>query len=129
MDDEPDWENILFKARVAITDNPGFNEWYGALTPHLRQILDDLLDHNVTPEMINDAQDATEEEWEEHTFIQRTWEVEAQALTIANDLTDIVLGLVPWNLEHGRNRYLIRKTASKILEAVLAGMNKSPANY
>jgi len=97
MDDEPDWENVLFKARVAITDNPGFNEWYGALTPHVRQILDDLLDHNVTPEMINDAQDATTEEWEEHTFI-RALGGGNPSPTIANDLTDIVLGLVPWSL-------------------------------
>ena len=63
MDNEPDWENILFAARVAITDNPRFNEWYGTLSPHVRQLLDDVLDHDVTPEMIHDAQDATEEEW------------------------------------------------------------------
>ena len=78
MDKEPDWENILFAARVAITDHPEFNNWYATLTPHVRQILDDLLDHNVTPEMIHAAQDSTEQEWEEHTFI-RALGVEIQA--------------------------------------------------
>ena len=62
MNEDPDWEKILFKARVAITDNRNFNEWYGTLSPHVRGLLDEILDHNVTPEMINDAQDSTDEE-------------------------------------------------------------------
>ncbi len=97
MDKEPDWENILYKARVAITDNPRFNEWYGTLPPHVRQLLDDILDHDVTPEMICSAQYATEEEWEKYTFVHALGNGNPSP-TVANDLTDVVLGLVPWNL-------------------------------
>ena len=97
MDNEPDWEDVLYKARNAITDHPGFNEWYGTLSPHVRQLLDEILDHNVTPEMIQAAQSSTEEEWDEHTFV-RALGGGNPSPTIANDLTDVLLGLVPWNL-------------------------------
>lgn len=97
MNDEPDWENILFKARVVITDNRNFNEWYGTLSPHVRQLLDELLDHNVTPGMINDAQDSTDEEWEAYPFI-RALGGGNPSPTVENDLTDVVLGFVPWNI-------------------------------
>ena len=63
----------------------------------MRQLLDDILDHDVTPEMIDAAQDSTEQEWDEYTFIQALGNGNPSP-TIANDLTDVVLGLVPWNL-------------------------------
>lgn len=97
MENEPDWENILFKARVSITDDPDFNEWYGTLPSRVSQLLDDILDHNVTPEMIYAAQETSPEEWEEFTFI-RAMGGGNPSPTVANDLTDVVLGLVPWNL-------------------------------
>ena len=100
MNNEPDWENILYKARVDITDNPNFNDWYGTLTPHVRQILDDLLDHNVTPEMINDAQDATKQEWDDYTFIRAIGGGNPSP-TVANDLTDVVLEFLPWDIDFG----------------------------
>lgn len=97
MSIEPDWENILFEARVAITDNPRFNEWYGTLTPLVRQILDEILDHDITPSMICLAQECSEEDWEKNMFIQALGNGNPSP-TAANDLTDVVLGLVPWRL-------------------------------
>ena len=95
MNEEPDWEKILFKARVAITDNRNFNEWYRTLSPHVRGLLDEILDHNVTPGMINDAQDSTHEEWEGYTFI-RALGGGNPSPTIENDLTDVVLDVMFW---------------------------------
>ncbi|MBI5944285.1 MAG: hypothetical protein HY864_07945 [Chloroflexi bacterium] len=91
---EPDWDKVLFNARVAITDNPNFNAWYGTLPPHVRQLLDDVLDHDVTPDMILAAQESIEEEWE-YTFVQAIGNGNPSP-TVANDLTDVVLELVTW---------------------------------
>lgn len=96
MDDTEDWGNILYKARVAVTDSKYFNAWYGDLSPHMCQIVDDILDHNVTPEMIAAAQNTTDEEWE-NMFVQALGNGTTDP-TLANDLTDIVLGLMLWSV-------------------------------
>jgi hypothetical protein len=89
-EEEEDWDAILSRARAAITAHPDFNNWRGEFSEHTRQIIDDLLDHNVTLEMIERADSAPREEWDHHMFLR--------ALTggncdpaIANDLTDVVL--------------------------------------
>ncbi len=103
MDDEPDWENILFKASVAITDNPRFNEWFESLSPQTQKIVDEILDHNVTPEMIDAAQDSSNDDWDRYTFLRALGGGTCDP-TLANDLTDVVLGLVPWDI--GREKRL-----------------------
>ena len=95
MESEPDWENILFKARVAITDNPGFNEWFGSLSPQIQKIVDDILDHDVTPEMICAAQECSEHEWNQYTFLQALGNGNPSP-AITDDLTDVVLDVMFW---------------------------------
>jgi hypothetical protein len=62
----------------------------------MRQIVDDILDHNVTPEMIAAAQNTTDLEWE-NMFVQALGNGTTDP-TLANDLTDIVLGLMIWSI-------------------------------
>jgi len=70
MNSELDWQTLIFDARVAVTDHPRFNAWYGGLSAHTQKIVDDILDHNATPEMIYAAQECPEEEYEVNIFIR-----------------------------------------------------------
>ena len=55
--------------RVQIQNHSNFSAWYAALKPHARQIIDFILEEDLTPESIIHAQEAPEEEWEEYQFI------------------------------------------------------------
>jgi hypothetical protein len=90
MEEEEDWDTILYNARVTVTDHPAFNNWYGKFSEHTQRIIDDLLDHNVTLEMIEHADSAPDEEWDHHMFLRALTGGNCDPV-VANDLTDIVL--------------------------------------
>jgi hypothetical protein len=90
MEEEEDWDTILSNARAAITAHPAFNNWRGKFSEHTRQIIDDLLDHNVTLEMIERADAAPDEEWDHHMFLRVMTGGNCDP-AIANDLTDVAL--------------------------------------
>ncbi len=90
MEEEEDWDTILYNARVAITDHPAFNAWYGQFSEHTQGIIDDLLDHNITPEMISCAGDSPDAEWQRHWFLRALGGGNCDP-EVAAELTDIVL--------------------------------------
>ena len=55
--------------RVQIQNHRNFPGWHAALQPYARQIIDFILEEDLTPESIIFARDAPEEEWEEYQFI------------------------------------------------------------
>ena len=55
--------------RVQIQNHRNFGVWHAALQPYARQIIDFILEEDLTPESIIFARDAPEEEWEEYQFI------------------------------------------------------------
>lgn len=55
--------------RVQIQNHANYSAWYAALKPYARQIIDLILEEDLTPESIIHAQEAPEEEWEEYQFI------------------------------------------------------------
>jgi hypothetical protein len=55
--------------RVQIQNHANYSAWYAALMPYARQIIDFILEEDLTPEYIIFAQDAPEEEWEKYQFI------------------------------------------------------------
>ena len=55
--------------RVKIQNHPNYSAWYEALKPYARQIIDFILQEDLTPEYIIFAQDAPEEEQEEYQFL------------------------------------------------------------
>lgn len=55
--------------RVLIQDHPNFAGWYGQLGPHARQVLDNILEEDVTPELIAFSQEAPQEEWQAFQFL------------------------------------------------------------
>ena len=55
--------------RVQIQNHASYSAWYAALMPYARQIIDFILEEDLTPESIIIAQDAPEEEWEQYQFI------------------------------------------------------------
>lgn len=55
--------------RVLIQNHPNFANWYGHLAPHARQVLDNILEEDVTPELIAFSQEAPHEEWEAYQFL------------------------------------------------------------
>jgi hypothetical protein len=55
--------------RVKIQNHPNYPAWYEVLKPFARQIVDLILEEDLTPEYILFAQDAPEEEQEEYQFL------------------------------------------------------------
>ena len=55
--------------RVKIQNHPNYSTWYAALKPFARQIIDFILEEDLTPEYIIFAQEAPEEEQEEYQFL------------------------------------------------------------
>jgi hypothetical protein len=55
--------------RVLIQNHPHFASWYGQLGSHARQVLDNILEADVTPELITFSQEAPAEEWEACQFL------------------------------------------------------------
>ena len=62
------FENEL--RRVLIQNHPNYAKWYGTLGPHARQVLDSILEVDVTPELIKFSQEAPEEEWDTFQFLR-----------------------------------------------------------
>ncbi len=61
------FENEL--RRVLIQNHANFPDWYSTLGPHARQVVDNLLEEDVTPELIAFSQTAPEEEWSVFQFL------------------------------------------------------------
>jgi hypothetical protein len=61
------FENEL--RRVLIQNHPNFSDWYSTLGPHARQVVDNIVEEDVTPELIAFAQEAPEEEWDAFQFL------------------------------------------------------------
>jgi hypothetical protein len=55
--------------RVKIQNHPNYLAWYEVLKPYARQIIDLILQEDLTPEYILFAQEAPEEEQDEYQFL------------------------------------------------------------
>jgi len=55
--------------RVKIQNHANYGAWHAVLKPSARQIIDFILEEDLTPEYIMFAQDASEEEQEEYRFL------------------------------------------------------------
>jgi hypothetical protein len=55
--------------RVKIQNHSNYGAWHTALKPYARQIIDFILEEDLTPEYIMFAQDAPEDEQEEYRFL------------------------------------------------------------
>ena len=56
--------------RVQIQNHPNFESWYASLEPHARQVIDFILEEDVTAELIAFSQDAPDDEWEKFQFLR-----------------------------------------------------------
>ena len=56
--------------RVQIQNHPNFPVWHAALKTHAQYVIDLILEEDVTPELIQLAQEAPTEEWEEYQFLR-----------------------------------------------------------
>lgn len=56
--------------RVQIQNHYNFPAWYSALKPHARQMIDLILEDDVTPDFILFAQQAPDDEWKEFQFLR-----------------------------------------------------------
>lgn len=55
--------------RVKIQNHPNYSGWYAALRPYARQVIDLILEENLTPEQIFFVQEAPEDELDEYQFL------------------------------------------------------------
>lgn len=69
---EPELRDLIQNeiSRVLIQNHPNFSIWFSALGPHGQQVIQNILDEDVTPELILFAQEAPEEEWDEYIFLR-----------------------------------------------------------
>jgi hypothetical protein len=56
--------------RVQIHNHRNFSAWYEALKPHSRQVIDSILEEDVTPELILLAQEAPDDEWHSEQILR-----------------------------------------------------------
>jgi len=56
--------------RVQIQNHPNFSAWFASLKPHARQMIEAILEEDVTPVWIKFAQYAPDEEWKEFQFLR-----------------------------------------------------------
>ena len=61
------FENEL--RRVLIQNHPNFPAWYSSLGAHARHVIDNILEEDVTPELIAFSQQAPIEEWDAFRFL------------------------------------------------------------
>jgi len=55
--------------RVKIQNHPSYPAWHASLKPYARQIIDFILEEDLTPEYIIFAQEAPQDEQEEYQFL------------------------------------------------------------
>lgn len=55
--------------RVLIQNHPNYDSWYETLSPQARQILDSILEKDVTPELIYFSQQVVEQESDAIQFL------------------------------------------------------------
>jgi len=55
--------------RVQIQNHPHYLAWLASLTPYAKQMIDAILEDELTPESILFAQAASEEEWRSYQFV------------------------------------------------------------
>jgi hypothetical protein len=63
-----EWHHREFK-RVQIQNHQYYEAWLASLPAHTKQMLEAILDSNLTPESILFAQGAPEAEWDQHQFV------------------------------------------------------------
>ena len=56
--------------RVLIQNHPNFVSWHSSQGLHARQIIESILEQDVTPELILHAQEAPDEEWDTFTILR-----------------------------------------------------------
>jgi len=64
-----DWVDNEVK-RVKIQNHRDYSAWYTSLSPHAKQVIDIILEEDVTPELITFAQDAPSEDWAQYQFLR-----------------------------------------------------------
>ena len=95
-DDRYLWRGELL--RIQIQRHPKYLEWHASLGAFTRQVLAMVLEDNITPEIIEYARKAPDEEWEAHDFLQAIgWGNPDPDLRLS--LTEIVLDLTYHNLD------------------------------
>lgn len=56
--------------RVVIQNHPEFAGWYASMGMHAQQIVDGILDENITPELILLASEAPAADWAHYLFLR-----------------------------------------------------------
>ena len=56
--------------RVLIQNHENYPAWHANLGPHARQVLENILEEDVTPELIVFSQQAPDEEWDASQFLR-----------------------------------------------------------
>ena len=77
--------------RVLIQNHPNFPAWYSSLGFHAKQIIDRILEEDVTAELIHFAQESPDEEWRDFQFLRMIGGGNPNP-AISSTLTNFVLG-------------------------------------
>lgn len=83
--------------RVKIQNHPNYSGWYASLKRHAKEVIDYLLEHDVTPGLILFAQEAPAEEWEEFGFLRVIGEGSPAPFSLPG-LTNFTLGDILYDL-------------------------------
>ncbi len=79
--------------RVLIQNHPDFGRWHSSLGLHAKQVIDRILEEDVTPELILFAQRAPDDEWAVFTFLRMIGGGNPNS-AIASVLTNFTLGYI-----------------------------------
>ncbi len=77
--------------RVLIQNHPNFAGWHASLGSHGQQAVDNILEEDVTAELIHFAQESPDEEWRDFQFLRMIGGGNPNP-AISSTLTNFVLG-------------------------------------
>lgn len=77
--------------RVLIQNHPNFAAWHALLGSHGQEVVDNILEDDVTAELIRFAQESPDEEWNDFQFLRMTGAGNPDS-AITSTLTNSVLG-------------------------------------
>ena len=85
--------------RLNIKNLANFPDWYGSLPPYARRVFDLLMEEDATPGLIEMAQQAPPDEWDQFTFLRAIGGGNPDPnITLA--LTNVVLGFILTDVEY-----------------------------
>jgi arginyl-tRNA--protein-N-Asp/Glu arginylyltransferase len=87
------------KLRLQIRYHPNFHAWYESRSAHARMVFEMLMEDDATPEAIEAAREASDEDWDDNDFLHVLGGGNPDPM-VALALTNVVLDFLRVEIEN-----------------------------